>query len=200
MTDSALPTIMTLEPCPFCQNPLYVDSTVNPLARCETDGCWMNARQLSFPVDDPAQVKTWNMRAETRPSAPTAKWPLRARVWTRESTNEKVLEIEGVINDCHLTSRHTQPIDTPDEDVPGLPTLYEHSPSSNPGAPSDVRKAKDTVTGDYTETEIQFIHSLLDRYSEDGGIIDLGNDHQAFMRIVRKHYDGLPAKNDALGH
>lgn len=53
-------------------------------------------------------------------------WPLRARVWTRTSVepHEKVLEIEGAIDDTHMTVRHTQSLDVADVDVPGLPELY----------------------------------------------------------------------------
>lgn len=51
-------------------------------------------------------------------------YPLDARVWFRESTGEWVLELEGAINDTHLTCRHTQPGDLAPEEVPGLPTLH----------------------------------------------------------------------------
>lgn len=39
----------------------------------------------------------------------------------------------------------------------------------------------------YTETEIDFIQSLMDRYSECGGWIDLSLDHFGFMKIVWRY-------------
>jgi len=51
-------------------------------------------------------------------------YPLSARIWFRESTDEWVLELSGEFNDCNFTSRHTQPKETPPEDVAGLPSLY----------------------------------------------------------------------------
>lgn len=56
--------------------------------------------------------------------APVVAYPLTARVWFRTSTNEWVLELDGVINDTNFTSRHTQPAELAPEDVVGLPTLY----------------------------------------------------------------------------
>lgn len=44
------------------------------------------------------------------------------------------------------------------------------------------------IDANYTADEIKFLQKLMDRYSEDGGIIDLGLDHAAFMSIVRRHY------------
>jgi len=60
-----------------------------------------------------------------------AGWPIKGRVWLRESTNEKVLELEGTINDTHVISRHSYPPDIPDEDV--LDHLFAHP------APADDR-------------------------------------------------------------
>ena len=57
-------------------------------------------------------------------SGASRSYPLDARVWFRGSTGEWVLELEGAINETHLTSRHTQPGDLAPEDVPGLPALY----------------------------------------------------------------------------
>ncbi len=51
-------------------------------------------------------------------------FPLSARVWKRESTQEWVLEISGTINDTYLACRHTDPLSTPPQDVPGLPSSY----------------------------------------------------------------------------
>lgn len=65
------------------------------------------------------------------PVTPQSTWPagvgypLSAHVFFRESTGEWVLEIEGSINDTHLTSRHPQPSHTAPEDVASLSTLYE---------------------------------------------------------------------------
>lgn len=59
-------------------------------------------------------------------AAADPEWPLKARVWTRTSVepHEKVLEIEGVIDDTHMTCRHVQSLAVADADVPGLPELY----------------------------------------------------------------------------
>jgi hypothetical protein len=51
-------------------------------------------------------------------------WPITGRVWWRESTQEWVLEVTGVINDTSFSCRHTQPAATKPEDVAGLPTHY----------------------------------------------------------------------------
>lgn len=49
-------------------------------------------------------------------------------------------------------------------------------------------KAPVTVDqGDYEPDEIEFMQTLLDRYSEDGGMIRLVADHAAFMKIVRQY-------------
>jgi hypothetical protein len=52
-------------------------------------------------------------------------YPITGRVWFRESTDEWVLELNGIINDSGFTSRHTYPKDAKPEDVPGLSRLYE---------------------------------------------------------------------------
>lgn len=62
------------------------------------------------------------------PAAPDAgveSYPLSARVWRRESTQEWVLEIEGSIGETWLTCRHTEPLSRNPDEVPGLPSLYE---------------------------------------------------------------------------
>lgn len=51
-------------------------------------------------------------------------FPINGKVWFRESTNEWVLELSGVINDTNFTVRHTCPPDTKPEDVVDLPNLY----------------------------------------------------------------------------
>lgn len=45
--------------------------------------------------------------------------------------------------------------------------------------------------------EVKFVQSLLDRYSENGGLIDICADHEGFMTIVRKHYVARPATDHA---
>lgn len=39
-----------------------------------------------------------------------------------------------------------------------------------------------------TSHEIEFMQCLFDRYSEDGGVVDIGRDGRAFLSIVRKHW------------
>lgn len=56
--------------------------------------------------------------------APKEVQSLSARIWRRKSTSEWVLELQGVINDTGFTCRHTEPLTTPIEDVPGLPSLH----------------------------------------------------------------------------
>jgi hypothetical protein len=52
-------------------------------------------------------------------------YPISGWVFKRESTQEWVLEINGVINDTSFVCRHSQPLTINPEDVAGLPTLYE---------------------------------------------------------------------------
>lgn len=52
-----------LEGCPFCGIALTIREGVNSSGRCDTEGCWMNARKCVVPFDDPRQVKAWNTRA-----------------------------------------------------------------------------------------------------------------------------------------
>lgn len=52
-------------------------------------------------------------------------------------------------------------------------------PANNPKQPE--------VTQGYTPAEIEFLQKLMDRYSEGGGIIDLAEDHRAFMGVVRAY-------------
>jgi hypothetical protein len=53
-----------MKPCPFCQRPLSAKTTINPMAKCDTPKCWMSARQIGIPMDDPEQVRAWNNREE----------------------------------------------------------------------------------------------------------------------------------------
>ena len=69
------------------------------------------------------------------PSGPD-RYPLRACVWKRQPYDgcpqgEWVLEIEDQINDMSFVSRHTEPLTTPPEEVPGLPSLYASQPSGD---------------------------------------------------------------------
>jgi len=57
-------------------------------------------------------------------------WPLGARVWKRESTQEWVLEIEGQLEGVSVTCRHTEPLETPLHCVPGLPSRYKGTAES----------------------------------------------------------------------
>lgn len=104
-----------------------------PPAGGEGEPDWLKSR-------DPFFIEGWRA-ARAQPPAGEVDWPLRARVWTRESTGEKVLEITGTINDTFTTSRHTQPLDVPDECVPGLPTLYAHptEPAARDGGEAAVQ-------------------------------------------------------------
>lgn len=70
-----------------------------------------------------------------QPSGPE-RYPLRACIWKRQPYDgcpqgEWVLEIEGQINDMSFVSRHTEPLTTPPEEVPGLPSLYASQPSGD---------------------------------------------------------------------
>lgn len=54
---------LKLEVCPFCGEPLFMRGGPNNYGRCETNGCWVNERKATVPVDDPRQVAQWNTRA-----------------------------------------------------------------------------------------------------------------------------------------
>lgn len=52
-----------LRNCPWCDRALSISNLkYNPLARCDTEGCWMHERAIAFPVDDPRQVAGFNRR------------------------------------------------------------------------------------------------------------------------------------------
>jgi hypothetical protein len=69
--------------------------------------------------------------------------PLKACVWKRDSTQEWVLEIEGIINDTDGNWRHTQPLTVPIEEVPGLPTHYRDEPAA--ATDETLESAKDAM-------------------------------------------------------
>ena len=60
-------------------------------------------------------------------------YKMEAEIWFRESTNEWILEISGVINDTNITARHPFPSDTVVEDIPTLEYLYKKIPLSREG-------------------------------------------------------------------
>jgi hypothetical protein len=80
------------------------------------------------------QLRTAIQQAEAQQPATgePVGWPLRARVWKRESTQEWVLEIAGTLGDTEMNIRHTQPLSVAYENVPGLPTIYTHPAPSVP--------------------------------------------------------------------
>lgn len=82
-------------------------------------------------------LRTAIQQAEAQqPASPgPVDWPLRARVWKRESTQEWVLEIEGTLGDTDMNIRHTQPLSVGYENVPGLHTFYTRLA---PSVPDDV--------------------------------------------------------------
>ena len=47
------------------------------------------------------------------------------------------------------------------------------------------------MTEAYNPAQIEFLQQLFDRYSEGGGIIDLADDHPAFMKIVMRNVPHL---------
>lgn len=65
--------MQTLEPCPFCAQPLTVRGGINPYGFCETDGCWLSGARIGISCDDPKQVERWNTRPT--PAAPVSPEP-----------------------------------------------------------------------------------------------------------------------------
>lgn len=58
-----------LGPCPFCAKPMTIRDSVNSYGRCDTEGCWMNARAMTVPFSDPRQVDQWNARTPSNSTA-----------------------------------------------------------------------------------------------------------------------------------
>lgn len=105
-----------------------VASTSGPRAEAYTEAQNYAAQyQLDGPVSINEVVRVPVLRASGPLSVPLNKdesYPLKARVFRRHMPDEWVLEIEGMIGTCHVTSRHTQPLHLAPEDVPGLPSRH----------------------------------------------------------------------------
>lgn len=104
------------------------DDQLKPAARAAYDAsCAIHGREKS-DRDFRVQMVEWLAvaRAAIASAPDDPEWPLRARVYTRTSTepHEKILEIEGVVDDTYMTCRHVQTLAVADADVPGLPELY----------------------------------------------------------------------------
>ena len=104
--------------------------------------------------DEASAVTAWNTRHTLSQQPATGEpvaWPLWARVWKRESTQEWVLEIAGTLGDTDMNIRHTQPLSVAYENVPGLPAFYTHPA---PSVPADVvRDAIAAVREQYRGTD-----------------------------------------------
>lgn len=101
-------------------------------------------------------------------------YPLDARVWFRESTGEWVLELEGAVNDTHLTCRHTQPGYLAPEEVPGLPALH--------GAEAAARSALGPVL-DWYQSDEEHDRPLPDLISDAAA--DLAADREELLALRR---------------
>jgi hypothetical protein len=62
--------------------------------------------------------------ATDSPVSNECSYPISGRVWFRQSTQEWVLELTGVIDGTDFVCRHTAPSSVASADVPGLPHLY----------------------------------------------------------------------------
>ncbi len=65
MTSKGNELVPVIQACPFCGEALNERHSVNPSARCGTEGCWLNARMIGIPLDDPAQVAAFNTRTSS---------------------------------------------------------------------------------------------------------------------------------------
>lgn len=52
-----------MKDCPFCKKAMRIKNAVNPMATCETPGCFMHESRLAITADDPVTVERWNRRA-----------------------------------------------------------------------------------------------------------------------------------------
>jgi hypothetical protein len=90
-------------------------------------------------------VKEHDLASE-EPAGPE-RHDLAACIWKRESTQEWVLELSGTLNDTSFTCRHTEPVTTPLEDVPGLPTRTRSDRTAEPDE-EGTKQLHLEVTGD----------------------------------------------------
>ena len=88
-------------------------------------------------------------------------YPIKARVWLRESTQEWVLELSGEINDTRFNIRYTEPSTTRPEDVPAAPhNLIEEllkeleKQAGRPRVASAVRASQVTQKPEETEAKL----------------------------------------------
>jgi len=101
MTDTkAMPVgVSELLPCPFCGMHLTIRGGVNGYGRCETADCWVNARAITVPSDDPTQVAAWNTRSRLSTIEAGPGEPTEARVDTtgfvRISSHDMTLILSG---------------------------------------------------------------------------------------------------------
>jgi len=118
--------------------PVAVVSEDMILAFVSADNHWSDLPEGTRPgraeyiirhIQETVGGQCWAVSGRHAQPAPPAddQWPLKACVWKRE--NEWVLEIEGTINETYMICRHTEPLTTPVEDVPGLPSLYSEPPA-----------------------------------------------------------------------
>lgn len=93
------------------------------------------------------------------PVNPEECYHLQSRVYRRPETAEWVLEIEGMIGTCHVTSRHTQPLHLAPEDVPGLPSRHG---TVDPLGEYDIYEiAEKFSTRDYTHDYPATIYDIV---------------------------------------
>jgi hypothetical protein len=138
--------------------------------RCEFRiDCEAVVQSIDAILAEPAQES-----ANSTPSAGEAvDYPLTGRVCKRR--DEWVLELTGSINDTAFISRHTEPLTTAPEDVPGLPSLYTSppAPTADKAWPDDARRC------------IERALRLLDNVTaDDSGSDDLGAAENALRNAL----------------
>ena len=128
---------------------------------CSIEQAW-NC-MLDFAPDAPALAAT-PAPAPAQEVEPI--WPLRAKVWKRESTQEWVLDIDGTLGSVNMTCRHTQPLSVAYEDVPGLPALYQAEPQEVGLTDEEIEaiaKKHMSTVGDHWCNE----EAIRERHAED---------------------------------
>lgn len=140
-------------------------------------------------------------------SSTDTEWPLKARVWTRTSVepHEKVLEIEGVIDDVHMTCRHTQTMLVADSDVPGLPEMYPEDELPE-GLSTYARQIAQRLGVEGLNREAQrLIHKIRTASSlyRDGAVKNILGAHEPISARVKRMTDrgdiaGLATELDHL--